>query len=320
MMDSKRNLEQLIDSERDTVVPSDSIRESVWFALAERLELPESSLELEATPAFAGPLAWPEPPSPLVAANQAPPRWRIRPVLRWCAAAAALVGAFAVGRLGWEPVLATTPSSVTQDEEALGDALAREKTARARAEALAAEESRLLGEYALVQEVLVYEASIATGPPPDESAEDHDRQRARRLWEQGLEARVAGDLARAREAFELALAEDPTFSRALTSAGRIAADDGDKFQAERLFRTALEHDPEYRPAMLNLATLLIARRALDEAEPLVQRALHERPDDPLARHRLSRIERLRAKAGEKDETRLRRNAKGKRERRKKRRP
>ena len=304
-MDPKRNLEQLIDSERTRVVPSDAVRDSVWFALAERLELPEASHESDSRAAFADPIAWPEPPFPLVAANEAPPPWRVRPVMRWVLGTLAIASAFAVGRLGWEPPLAA--STTTPSLAALGDELEKEKTARARAEALVADESRLLSEYALVQEVLLHEASIATGPPLEGASgatgpvPNRDRERARRLWEQGLEAYMAGDLARAREAYELALAEDPSFSRALSSAGRIAADDGDKFRAERLLRRALEHDPDYRPAMLNLATLLIARRALDEAEPLVQRALHEKPDDPLARHRRSRIERLRAIAAEEDE-------------------
>ena len=255
-MDPRRRLTRLIEAEAVDIEPTTAAARAGWLNLCERLELPADAAEVETNAADA--VLWTVPPPAPRAANRAPRR------IPWAALGMlATVGVLLAGAFGaavwWRQA----------HEKALSLRLQVVAAQKERAEELVVDQGLLLSEYAEEQEVRAYEELLVEDAPPVVNA---GRAQARALWRKGLSAYVEGDRKTAAELYEAALAEDPTFHQALTSAGRVAAENGHRAEAEVLFRRALGHEPTYRPAMLNLATLLIMKRNLDEAEHLIKRA------------------------------------------------
>jgi Flp pilus assembly protein TadD len=66
---------------------------------------------------------------------------------------------------------------------------------------------------------------------------------------------------------------------------------GDLEGAEQDLRRTLELAPDHTAAMNDLAVLLMSAGAHAEARRLLERVLELRPEDPLARRNLERLER-----------------------------
>jgi tetratricopeptide (TPR) repeat protein len=119
-------------------------------------------------------------------------------------------------------------------------------------------------------------ASLAGDTPPiDETA----RQRARKLYDQGIWHRDRGErkLAMARLLNSLEL--DPGFSIALVDLGSLLYAEGDYGAAGEAYQLSLEQDPYLRSAIEGMAKVHIARREFDRAGDALWRLVRRSPDD-----------------------------------------
>ena len=73
-----------------------------------------------------------------------------------------------------------------------------------------------------------------------------------------------GDDRRAQEAYEAAIASDPSFAEGYNNLGRIYAEQGDLDAAIEMYETALSLNPAYATALQNLA--VIYRHGLEDEE------------------------------------------------------
>ena len=88
----------------------------------------------------------------------------------------------------------------------------------------------------------------------------------------------AGDLDRARLAYERAVQLSPIYARAQTNLGLVYREQGKAEGAIRAFQAALRAEPEMVEALSNLGLVYTAERRLDEAVGLFRRALDLDPD------------------------------------------
>lgn len=96
----------------------------------------------------------------------------------------------------------------------------------------------------------------------------------------------SGEPARARAAFERALALNPELSEAHNDLGTLVAQAGDLDGAIARFRQALAATPDYPDALNNLGYALLLSGKETEARPLYERALALQPDFPEALNNL----------------------------------
>lgn len=81
----------------------------------------------------------------------------------------------------------------------------------------------------------------------------------------GQQARASGDLARAIDSIEAALAVDPGNGRAYVALAEIAREQKLQGKAIRLYREALELDPQNRVALSGEGEALVERGAVEKA-------------------------------------------------------
>lgn len=106
------------------------------------------------------------------------------------------------------------------------------------------------------------------------------------LYRLGTLLAKTGQTARARAAFEGALALDPSLSEAHNDLGTLVAQGGDLDGAIARFRQALAATPDYPDALNNLGYALLLSGKEAEARPLYERALALQPDFPEALNNL----------------------------------
>lgn len=106
------------------------------------------------------------------------------------------------------------------------------------------------------------------------------------LYRLGTLVASSGDAARARAAFERALALDPALAEAHNDLGALEAQQGDVERAIVRFREALAAMPDYPDALNNLGYALLLSGRDAEARTLYERALALQPDFPEALNNL----------------------------------
>jgi len=99
----------------------------------------------------------------------------------------------------------------------------------------------------------------------------------------------SGETAKARAAFERALALQPDLSEASNDLGALLAQAGDLPAAIERFKAALATTPDYPDALNNLGYALLLTGAAEEARGLYQKALKLQPDFPEALNNLGMI-------------------------------
>ncbi len=105
-------------------------------------------------------------------------------------------------------------------------------------------------------------------------AEGDDRSRAYEYYLEGCRLdEQAGTFEQAEEAYQKALALDPTLSNALTNLGNLHYRRDRLDQAEHFYRLAVECDPEQPEALYNLGFLHFERDEIDAAITLFREAL-----------------------------------------------
>ena len=102
------------------------------------------------------------------------------------------------------------------------------------------------------------------------------------LYRLGTLLAKSGEPARARAAYERALALQPDLAEALNDLGALQAQTGDLEGAVARFRAALAATPDYPDALNNLGYALLVMGRGDEARPLYERAIALQPDFPEA--------------------------------------
>src|SRR4029079_11281231 len=106
------------------------------------------------------------------------------------------------------------------------------------------------------------------------------------LYRLGTLLAKTGETARARAAFERALALQPDLAEANNDLGALLAQGGDLDAAISRFRGALASTPEYPDALNNLGYALLLTGHDQEARALYEKALALQPDFPEALHHL----------------------------------
>jgi Tfp pilus assembly protein PilF/peroxiredoxin len=106
------------------------------------------------------------------------------------------------------------------------------------------------------------------------------------LYRLGTLLAKSGEAARARAAFEGALALQPDLAEASNDLGALLAQGGDLEAAIKLFRAALASTPEYPDALNNLGYALLLTGHDEEARGLYEKALALQPDFPEALNNL----------------------------------
>jgi Flp pilus assembly protein TadD/peroxiredoxin len=102
------------------------------------------------------------------------------------------------------------------------------------------------------------------------------------LYRLGTLLAKSGEPAKARAAYERALALQPDLAEALNDLGALQAQGGDLEGAVTRFRAALAATPDYPDALNNLGYALLVMGRGDEAKPLYERAIALQPDFPEA--------------------------------------
>ena len=127
------------------------------------------------------------------------------------------------------------------------------------------------GQYVLELDVSVADGELkvlARDEPPEPDAEDWFRRGA---------ASESGDLAGAREAYELALALDPAHVSARLNLGRLLHKGSQFFAAERVYREGLRVSGNHPTLLYNLGVLLQDAGRRSEAIGAYEAALREDP-------------------------------------------
>ena len=106
------------------------------------------------------------------------------------------------------------------------------------------------------------------------------------LYRLGTLLAKAGQPARARAAYEGALALQPKMAEALNDLGTLQAQGGDLDGAVVRFRAALEATPDYPDALNNLGYALLVMGRPADARPLYEQAIALQPDFPEALNNL----------------------------------
>jgi Tfp pilus assembly protein PilF len=109
------------------------------------------------------------------------------------------------------------------------------------------------------------------------------------LYRLGTLLARSGETARARSAFERALALQPDLAEASNDLGALLAQGGDLDAAIGRFRRALAATPEYPDALNNLGYALLLKGQDDEARALYEKALALQPDFPEALNNLGML-------------------------------
>lgn len=122
--------------------------------------------------------------------------------------------------------------------------------------------------------------NVQGSSPTISLAEMNVPDKAREELQKGMEAFAKGDMAKAQERFEKAVAIYPQYARAYSALGIIAAKAADHAKAKTMFSKAIEVDHKFVPAYLDLARMDFQDKNYPEAESLLQKAMLLNPSIP----------------------------------------
>ncbi len=100
---------------------------------------------------------------------------------------------------------------------------------------------------------------------------------AREEMKKGMEAFEKGDMSKAQQRFEKAIAIYPQYARAYANLGIIAAKSGDRAKARSLFTKATEVDDKFLPSYVNLARLDVQEKNYKQAEATLDKVIALNP-------------------------------------------
>lgn len=124
-------------------------------------------------------------------------------------------------------------------------------------------------------------AGNGAGDSPTVSlAEMNIPPKARDQLQKGTEAFAKGDLKKAQEHFEKAVAIYPQYARAYTNLGVIAIKEADRAKAREMFSKAISVDERFLPAYVNLARMGFQDKNYQESEKLLQKVMSVNPSIP----------------------------------------
>lgn len=118
------------------------------------------------------------------------------------------------------------------------------------------------------------------GPPTISVAEINVPPKAREEMQKGTEAFVRGDMKKAQERFEKAIADYPQYARAYTNLGVIAIKAGDRAKAKEMFAKSIEVNDKFLPGYVNLARMDYQDKNYPEAESLLKKVMALNPSMP----------------------------------------
>lgn len=120
------------------------------------------------------------------------------------------------------------------------------------------------------------------GSPTISVSEMKIPKKAKAEMKKGLDAYSKGDMRRASEHFEKAIAEYPHYARAYEMLGLIAIKAGNHAQARELFSKSIQADGTFLPAYIDTARLDLEDRDYSGAESLLRKAIAGNPSMPEA--------------------------------------
>lgn len=120
--------------------------------------------------------------------------------------------------------------------------------------------------------------STAGTAPTISLAEMNVPAKAKDEMQKGMEAFSKGDMAKAQQRFEKAVAIYPQYARAYANLGIIAAKSGDRAKARSLFTKATEADDKFLPAYVDLARIDIQEKNYKQAQATLGKVITLNPD------------------------------------------
>lgn len=123
-------------------------------------------------------------------------------------------------------------------------------------------------------------ANGAGNSPTVSLAEMNIPARAREELQKGTDAFAKGDLKKAQEHFEKAVAIYPQYARAYTNLGVIAIKEADGAKAREMFSKAISVDEGFLPGYVNLARMDFQDKDYQDCEKLVQKVMSLNPSMP----------------------------------------
>ena len=126
-------------------------------------------------------------------------------------------------------------------------------------------------------------APSQAGNAPTVSLEEMNvPSKAKEEMQKGMEAFSKGDMSKAQQRFEKAVAIYPQYARAYANLGIIAAKSGDPTKARSLFDKAIAVDDKFLPAYVELGRLDIQEKNYQSAEATLDKVIALNPSMPEA--------------------------------------
>ncbi|HXZ80285.1 MAG TPA: tetratricopeptide repeat protein [Terriglobales bacterium] len=123
------------------------------------------------------------------------------------------------------------------------------------------------------------QASPTSGGPTISAAELNVPPKARNEMDKGMEAFTKGDLNKAVERFQKAVAIYPQYSQAYYNLGVTLMKMGDPIQAKDAFQKSVSVNDHFAPGYINLARLAVADKNFPDATVLLNKALAIAPNN-----------------------------------------
>ncbi|HLZ49320.1 MAG TPA: tetratricopeptide repeat protein [Candidatus Acidoferrum sp.] len=123
-------------------------------------------------------------------------------------------------------------------------------------------------------------SDLTPGSPTISMTEIKAPKKASDEMKKGLEAYATGDMEKAAEHFEKAVAQYPRYARAYDMLGVIAMKGADRNKARELFSKAIQADDSFSPAYVDLARMDLQDQNYADSESLLAKAIAVSPFMP----------------------------------------